>query len=49
VTARFGVNIGLGILAVMSVIVPGRPSEIAALAVGAVLVAWPLAAFERGR
>jgi UDP-N-acetylmuramyl pentapeptide phosphotransferase/UDP-N-acetylglucosamine-1-phosphate transferase len=50
VVARvFVVNIGLGILAVISVIVPGRPSEIAALAVGAVLVAWLLAAFERGR
>jgi UDP-N-acetylmuramyl pentapeptide phosphotransferase/UDP-N-acetylglucosamine-1-phosphate transferase len=50
VVARvFAVNIGLGILAVISVIVPGRPSEIAALAVGAILVAWLLAAFERGR
>jgi UDP-N-acetylmuramyl pentapeptide phosphotransferase/UDP-N-acetylglucosamine-1-phosphate transferase len=50
VVARvFAVNIGLGILAVISVFVPGRPSEIAALAVGAILVAWLLAAFERGR
>jgi UDP-N-acetylmuramyl pentapeptide phosphotransferase/UDP-N-acetylglucosamine-1-phosphate transferase len=50
VVARvFAVNIGLGIVAVISVIVPGRPSEIAALAVGAVLVAWLLATFERGR
>jgi UDP-N-acetylmuramyl pentapeptide phosphotransferase/UDP-N-acetylglucosamine-1-phosphate transferase len=50
VVARvFAVNIGLGILAIISVIVPGRPSEIAALAVGAVLVAWLLATFERGR
>lgn len=50
VVARvFAVNIGLGILAVISVIVPGRPSEIAALTVGALLVAWLLAAFERGR
>jgi len=50
VVARvFVVNIGLGILAAISVIVPGRPSEIAALAVGAVLVAWLLATFERGR
>jgi UDP-N-acetylmuramyl pentapeptide phosphotransferase/UDP-N-acetylglucosamine-1-phosphate transferase len=45
----FAVNIGLGVLAVMSVIVPGRPSEIAALTVGAILVAWLLLAFERGR
>jgi UDP-N-acetylmuramyl pentapeptide phosphotransferase/UDP-N-acetylglucosamine-1-phosphate transferase len=50
VVARvFAVNIGLGILAVISVIVPGRPSEIAALTVGVLLVAWLLAAFERGR
>lgn len=50
VVARvFAVNIGLGILAVISVIVPGRPSEIAALTAGVILVAWLLAAFERGR
>jgi UDP-N-acetylmuramyl pentapeptide phosphotransferase/UDP-N-acetylglucosamine-1-phosphate transferase len=50
VVARvFAVNIGLGILAVISVIVPGRPSEITALTVGVLLVAWLLAAFERGR
>jgi UDP-N-acetylmuramyl pentapeptide phosphotransferase/UDP-N-acetylglucosamine-1-phosphate transferase len=50
VVARvFVVNIGLGILAVISVVVPSRPSEIAALTVGALLVAWLLAAFERGR
>jgi hypothetical protein len=45
----FAVNIDLGILAVVSVIVPGRPSEIGALMVGAALVAWLLATFERGR
>ena len=50
VVARvFVVNIGLGILAVVSVIVPGRSSEIAALTFGAVLVAWLLSVFERGR
>jgi UDP-N-acetylmuramyl pentapeptide phosphotransferase/UDP-N-acetylglucosamine-1-phosphate transferase len=50
VVARvFAVNVGLGILAIFSVIAPGRPSEIAALAVGAVLVAGLLTAFERGR
>jgi UDP-N-acetylmuramyl pentapeptide phosphotransferase/UDP-N-acetylglucosamine-1-phosphate transferase len=50
VVARvFIVNIGLGILAVISVIMPGRLSQIAALTVGAVLVAWLLTAFERGR
>jgi UDP-N-acetylmuramyl pentapeptide phosphotransferase/UDP-N-acetylglucosamine-1-phosphate transferase len=50
VVARvFAVNIGLGILAVTTVIVPGRPSEIAALTIGAILVTWLLAALERGR
>jgi UDP-N-acetylmuramyl pentapeptide phosphotransferase/UDP-N-acetylglucosamine-1-phosphate transferase len=50
VVARvFVVNVGLGILAVISVVVPGRPSEIAAPTIGAILVAWLLAAFERGR
>jgi UDP-N-acetylmuramyl pentapeptide phosphotransferase/UDP-N-acetylglucosamine-1-phosphate transferase len=50
VVARvFVVNVGLGTLAVFSVIVPGRPSEIAALTASAILVAWLLAAFERGR
>ena len=45
----FVVNIGLGILAVISVVVPGRPCEIAALTAAAILVAWLLAVFERGR
>jgi UDP-N-acetylmuramyl pentapeptide phosphotransferase/UDP-N-acetylglucosamine-1-phosphate transferase len=45
----FAVNIALGILAVLTVIRPGRPSEIAALVGGATLVAWLLTAFERGR
>jgi UDP-N-acetylmuramyl pentapeptide phosphotransferase/UDP-N-acetylglucosamine-1-phosphate transferase len=45
----FAMNIGLGILAVTTVIVPGRANQIAALAVGALLVAWLLAAFARGR
>jgi UDP-N-acetylmuramyl pentapeptide phosphotransferase/UDP-N-acetylglucosamine-1-phosphate transferase len=50
VVARvFVVNIGLGVLAVVSVIVPGRPSEIAALTAGAILVAWLLATFGRVR
>jgi UDP-N-acetylmuramyl pentapeptide phosphotransferase/UDP-N-acetylglucosamine-1-phosphate transferase len=50
VVARvFVVNIGLGILAFISVIVPDRLSEIAALTAAAILVAWLLAAFERGR
>jgi UDP-N-acetylmuramyl pentapeptide phosphotransferase/UDP-N-acetylglucosamine-1-phosphate transferase len=45
----FAVNIGLGVLALTTVMVPGRANEIAALAVGVVLVAWLLAAFARGR
>jgi UDP-N-acetylmuramyl pentapeptide phosphotransferase/UDP-N-acetylglucosamine-1-phosphate transferase len=50
VVARvFVVNIGLGILAVFSVIVSGRPSESAVLTIGVVLVAWLLTTFERGR
>jgi UDP-N-acetylmuramyl pentapeptide phosphotransferase/UDP-N-acetylglucosamine-1-phosphate transferase len=50
VVARvFAVNIGLGALAIMTVIVPGRPSNIAALVLGAMLVAWLLTAFARGR
>ncbi len=50
VVARvFAVNIGLGILAIISVMVPGRPSEIAVLTAGAILVAWLLLAFQRGR
>jgi UDP-N-acetylmuramyl pentapeptide phosphotransferase/UDP-N-acetylglucosamine-1-phosphate transferase len=50
VVARvFAVNIALGTLAILSVMVPGRLSEIAALAGGAILVAWLLAGFARGR
>jgi UDP-N-acetylmuramyl pentapeptide phosphotransferase/UDP-N-acetylglucosamine-1-phosphate transferase len=50
VVARvFAVNIALGTLATLSVMVPGRLSEIAALAGGAILVAWLLAGFARGR
>jgi UDP-N-acetylmuramyl pentapeptide phosphotransferase/UDP-N-acetylglucosamine-1-phosphate transferase len=45
----FTVNIALGVLALTTVMVPGRANEIAALAVGAILVAWLLAAFARGR
>jgi UDP-N-acetylmuramyl pentapeptide phosphotransferase/UDP-N-acetylglucosamine-1-phosphate transferase len=45
----FAVNIALGILALLTVILPGRPSEIAALVGGAILVAWLLTAFARGR
>lgn len=50
VVARvFAVNIGLCALAALSVFVPGRPSEIAALLGGAILVSLLLLAFARGR
>jgi UDP-N-acetylmuramyl pentapeptide phosphotransferase/UDP-N-acetylglucosamine-1-phosphate transferase len=45
----FAVNVGLGVLALVTVVMPGRLNEIAALLVGAILVAWLLAAFARGR
>ncbi len=45
----FAVNLGLGALALATVIVPGRMSAIAALAIGAALVAWLLTVFARGR
>ena len=49
VVARvFAVNVGLGVLATLTVIVPGRMSAFAALAAGAVLVGWLLGAFARG-
>jgi len=45
----FAVNVGLGVLATLTVIVPGRTSALAALAVGVILVGWLLGAFTRGR
>jgi UDP-N-acetylmuramyl pentapeptide phosphotransferase/UDP-N-acetylglucosamine-1-phosphate transferase len=45
----FVVNVGLGALAVMTVIAPGRLTDIAALIAAIILVAWLLVAFERGR
>jgi UDP-N-acetylmuramyl pentapeptide phosphotransferase/UDP-N-acetylglucosamine-1-phosphate transferase len=49
VTRVFVVNVGLGALATMTVIAPGRLSDIAALGGGVILVAWLLVAFERGK
>jgi UDP-N-acetylmuramyl pentapeptide phosphotransferase/UDP-N-acetylglucosamine-1-phosphate transferase len=50
VVARvFLVNVGLGVLAVMTVLAPGRTTDIAALVAGGALVAWLLAAFARGK
>jgi UDP-N-acetylmuramyl pentapeptide phosphotransferase/UDP-N-acetylglucosamine-1-phosphate transferase len=50
VVARvFLVNICLAALAVMTVIVPAKASDIAALAGGGALVAWLLFAFTRGK
>jgi UDP-N-acetylmuramyl pentapeptide phosphotransferase/UDP-N-acetylglucosamine-1-phosphate transferase len=49
VVARvFLVNVCLGVLAVITVIVPGKLSELGALLGGALLVAWLLVAFARG-
>jgi UDP-N-acetylmuramyl pentapeptide phosphotransferase/UDP-N-acetylglucosamine-1-phosphate transferase len=45
----FAVNVVLCALAIMSVIVPGRPSEIAALFGGALVVGWLLFALARGK
>jgi len=45
----FVVNIGLCALAALTVIVPGRPSDVGALLGGAVLVGCLLGAFARGR
>ena len=45
----FVVNVGLCALAVMTVIIPSRISEGAALLGGVALVAWLLAAFARGK
>jgi UDP-N-acetylmuramyl pentapeptide phosphotransferase/UDP-N-acetylglucosamine-1-phosphate transferase len=45
----FLVNVGLCALALLTVIVPGRPSNIAALTGGAILVAWLLVRFARGK
>jgi UDP-N-acetylmuramyl pentapeptide phosphotransferase/UDP-N-acetylglucosamine-1-phosphate transferase len=50
VVARvFAVNLGLAALAIAIVILPGRINDLAALAAGAVLVAWLLVAFARGK
>lgn len=50
VVARvFVVNVGLAALAVFTVIVPGAPSEAAALLAGVAVVAWLLVSFARGK
>jgi UDP-N-acetylmuramyl pentapeptide phosphotransferase/UDP-N-acetylglucosamine-1-phosphate transferase len=49
VTRVFAVNIGLGALAVATVIEPGRTSDVVALIAAVILVTWLLVAFERGR
>jgi UDP-N-acetylmuramyl pentapeptide phosphotransferase/UDP-N-acetylglucosamine-1-phosphate transferase len=45
----FAVNVGLAVLAVISVAVPGWRTSLIALAAGAALVAWLLWTFARGR
>jgi UDP-N-acetylmuramyl pentapeptide phosphotransferase/UDP-N-acetylglucosamine-1-phosphate transferase len=50
VVARvFAVNIALAALAIATLLLPGHTTDLAALAAGAVLVAWLLSAFARGR
>jgi len=50
VVARvFMVNVCLGVMAAITIIVPGRLSDLCALIAGALLVAWLLAALARGR
>jgi len=49
VSRVFAINIGLMVLAVISVLVHGWPVVVAPLAVGAALVAWLLRAFARGK
>ena len=50
VVARvFAVNLALAALALATVLMPSRSTDIAALAAGAALVAWLLSAFARGR
>jgi UDP-N-acetylmuramyl pentapeptide phosphotransferase/UDP-N-acetylglucosamine-1-phosphate transferase len=49
VVARvFAINLGLAALAITIVILPGRFNDLAALTVGAALVAWLLTVFARG-
>jgi len=50
VVARvFLVNVCLGVLAAITIIVPGRLSDLGALMAGALLVVWLLAAFAKGK
>jgi len=50
VVARvFLVNVGLGALAVMTLLAPARTTDIAALVAGGALVAWLLVTFTRGK
>jgi UDP-N-acetylmuramyl pentapeptide phosphotransferase/UDP-N-acetylglucosamine-1-phosphate transferase len=49
VTRVFAINVGLGALAILTVLVPGWASSLAALIVSVALVAWLLFAFERGK
>ena len=50
VVARvFVVNIGLAALAVVTVVMPGKPSDLGALPAAAALVSWLLVTFARGK
>ncbi len=45
----FLVNVCLGVLAAITIIVPGRLSDLGALVAGALLVVWLLTAFAKGK
>jgi hypothetical protein len=45
----FAVNIGLGILSVTTVLIPGPITGIAALIAGSILVIWLLVVFAQGK
>lgn len=49
VSRVFAVNVCLGLLAAVTIIMPGRLSDLGALLAGALLVAWLLAAFAKGK
>jgi UDP-N-acetylmuramyl pentapeptide phosphotransferase/UDP-N-acetylglucosamine-1-phosphate transferase len=49
VVARiFAVNVALAVLAIATILLPSRTAELAALSIGAALVAWLLFVFSRG-
>jgi len=49
VSRVFLVNVGLGVLALATILLPGPASGVAALVAGALTVGWLLAAFSKGK